>query len=116
METIEQTGQIKGIWQGTININKLNPYCAAFPAEIGTSGHVQPVIFTNSSNNKNIPLMNTDFIEQLSATAPAGLEQTTAALCGEMKGLLKARTPESITSRWNPTRGTQGYATTSLTY
>ena len=38
--------------------------------------------------------MNTDFIEQLSATAPAGLEQTTATLCGEMKGLLKARTPK----------------------
>ena len=38
--------------------------------------------------------MNTDFIEQLSATAPAGLEQTTAALCGEVKGLMKARTPK----------------------
>ena len=37
--------------------------------------------------------MKTDFIELLSATAPAGLEQTIAALCGEVKGLLKARTP-----------------------
>ena len=38
--------------------------------------------------------MKTDFIEQLSATVPAGLEQTTAALCGEVRGLLKARTPK----------------------
>lgn len=36
--------------------------------------------------------MKTDFIEQLSATAPAGLEQSIAALCGEVKGLLNART------------------------
>ena len=34
--------------------------------------------------------MQTNFIEQLSATAPAGLEQATAALCGEVRGLLKA--------------------------
>lgn len=38
--------------------------------------------------------MQTNFIEQLSATAPAGLEQATAALCGEVRGLLKARTPK----------------------
>lgn len=38
--------------------------------------------------------MKTDFIEQLSATAPECLEQATAALCGEVKGLLKARTPK----------------------
>ena len=38
--------------------------------------------------------MQTNFIELLSATAPAGLEQTIAALCGEVKGLLKARTPK----------------------
>ena len=38
--------------------------------------------------------MQTNFIEQLSATAPAGLEQATAALCEEVKGLLKARTPK----------------------
>ena len=38
--------------------------------------------------------MQTNFIEQLSATAPECLEQATAALCGEVKGLLKARTPK----------------------
>ena len=38
--------------------------------------------------------MQTNFIELLSATVPAGLEQTTAALCGEVRGLLKARTPK----------------------
>ena len=38
--------------------------------------------------------MQTNFIEQLSATAPAGLEQATAALCGEVRGLLNARTPK----------------------
>ena len=34
--------------------------------------------------------MQTNFIELLSATAPAGLEQTIAALCGEVKGLLQS--------------------------
>ena len=38
--------------------------------------------------------MQTNFIELLSATAPAGLEQVTAALCEEVKGLLNARTPK----------------------
>lgn len=75
-------------------INTIFPYRAAFPAESGTTGQGQPVIFTDSSNNKNISLMQTNFIEQLSATAPAGLEQATAALCGEVRGLLKARTPK----------------------
>ena len=38
--------------------------------------------------------MQTNFIELLSATAPEGLEQTAATLCGEVKKLLKARTPK----------------------
>ena len=38
--------------------------------------------------------MQTNFIELLSATAPEGLEQAVTALCGEVKGLLKARTPK----------------------
>ena len=39
-------------------------------------------------------LMKTDFIELLSGTVPAGLEQAVTALCGEVKGLLNARTPK----------------------
>ena len=38
--------------------------------------------------------MQTNFIELLLATAPEGLEQTAATLCGEVKKLLKARTPK----------------------
>ena len=38
--------------------------------------------------------MKTDFIELLSGTVPAGLEQAVTALCGEVKGLLNARTPK----------------------
>ena len=39
-------------------------------------------------------LMKTDFIELLSGTVPAGLAQAVTALCGEVKGLLNARTPK----------------------
>ena len=48
--------------------------------------------------------MQTNFIELLSATAPEGLEQTAATLCGEVKKLLKARTPKRYRCPKRPTR------------